>query len=86
MVRPDVVLYEEGLDENVIEKAVQWISAADLMIVAGTSLHVYPAAGLLGYFRGEHLVLINKTATGADRSAELVIRQPVAEVMAALSL
>jgi NAD-dependent deacetylase len=86
MVRPDVVLYEEGLDENVIEKAVQWISAADLLIVAGTSLHVYPAAGLLGYFRGEHLVLINKTATGADRSAELVIRQPVAEVMAALSL
>lgn len=86
MVRPDVVLYEEGLDEKVIRQAVTWISEADLLIVAGTSLRVYPAAGLLGYFDGAHMVLINLDATSADHAAELVIRRPVAEVMGELHI
>jgi NAD-dependent deacetylase len=82
MVRPDVVLYEEGLDESVIEQAVSWIRAADLLIVAGTSLQVYPAAGLIRYYSGHHLVLINKTPTPADTSADLIIHAPVGQVMA----
>ena len=81
MVRPDVVLYEEGLDEKVIDQAVAWIRAADLLIVAGTSLQVYPAAGLIRYYGGDHLVLINKTPTPADADADLVIHAPVGEVM-----
>ena len=86
MVRPDVVLYEEGLDPGVVEKAERWISQADLLIVAGTSLRVYPAAGLLHYFRGQHLVLINKTPTPADAAAALVVHAPVGEVMGALEV
>lgn len=82
-VRPDVVLYEEGLDADVIDAAVRAIEAADLLIVGGTSLVVYPAAGLLSYFRGEHLVLINRDATPADARASLVIREPIAEVLTA---
>ena len=81
IVRPDVVLYEEALNELVIEKAVQAIRKADTLIVGGTSLAVYPAAGLLDYFRGDNLVAINKTATKADRSANLVIREPIGEVL-----
>lgn len=80
-VRPDVVLYEEGLDQNVIAKSVQAISEADTLIVGGTSLVVYPAAGLINYFRGRNLVLINKSATGADSSADLLIQDDIAEVM-----
>lgn len=86
MVRPDVVLYEEGLDPAVVERAEGWIGQADLLIVAGTSLRVYPAAGLLHYFRGEHLVLINKTPTSADTAAELVIHAPVGQVMGAIQV
>lgn len=86
MVRPDVVLYGEGLNDDVFARATRWISEADLLIVAGTSLRVYPAASLLQYYQGENLVLINKTATQADGLAGLVIREPVGEVMGALRI
>ena len=82
IVRPGVVLYEEGLDTMVLEHAVQAIREADTLIVGGTSLVVYPAAGLVDYFRGEHLVLINKTATKADARAALVIRDPIGKTLA----
>ena len=79
-VKPDVVLYEEGLDSDVIDGAVRAISEADTLIVGGTTLIVYPAAGLIHYFRGKHIVLINMSATSADSSADLVIREPIGEV------
>lgn len=79
-VKPDVVLYEEGLDDRVINGAVEAISKADTLIVGGTTLIVYPAAGLIHYFRGKNIVLINMSATSADSSAELVIREPIGEV------
>lgn len=81
MVKPDVVLYEECLDDQVITGAGQAISQGDTLIVGGTSLVVYPAAGLLQYFRGRHLVLINQSATSYDQQAELVIREPIGEVL-----
>lgn len=80
-VKPDVVLYEEGLDSRVLEGAVADIRGADLLIVGGTSLAVYPAAGLLNYFRGEHLVLINKTPTPYDHRADLVLAGPIGELL-----
>ena len=82
-VKPDVVLYEEGLDSQVIDGAVRAIRAADVLIIGGTSLVVYPAAGLIDYFQGSSLVLINKSETAADRQADLVIHAPIGEVMAA---
>ena len=81
IVKPDVVLYEEMLDENVIDKAVKAIAKADTLIVGGTSLVVYPAAGFIRYFRGNNLVVINKTPTQADANADLVIREDIARVM-----
>ena len=81
MVRPDVVLYEESLDNDTIEGAVAAIGAADTLIIGGTSLIVYPAAGLIDYFRGAHLILINRTETRADSRAELVIREPIGDVL-----
>ncbi len=81
MVRPGVVLYEEGLDTETVENAVKAIREADTLIIGGTSLVVYPAAGLIDYFRGNHLVLINKTETKADTRAELVIRDPIGETL-----
>ena len=81
LIKPDVVLYEEGLDDGVVSGAIHAIRRADLMIVAGTSLTVYPAAGLLRYFRGKHLVLINRDATPYDGDADLVIREKVGEVL-----
>lgn len=81
MVRPDVVLYEENLDNDTIEGAVAAIRAADTLIIGGTSLIVYPAAGLIDYFRGAHLILINRTETRADSRAELVIREPIGDVL-----
>ena len=83
-VKPDVVLYEEGLDSDVIDGAVRAISEADTLIVGGTTLIVYPAAGLIHYFKGKHIVLINMSATSADSSADLVIREPIGEVFAEL--
>jgi NAD-dependent deacetylase len=84
MVRPDVVLYEEGLDDATVKGAVDAIAKADLLIVGGTSLVVYPAAGFLNYYHGDDLVLINLTATSADQRASLVIREPIGEVFAQL--
>ncbi len=80
VIKPDVVLYEEGLDQDCIEGAVSAIRKADCLIIGGTSLVVYPAAGLIDYFRGDKLVLINKSATSRDRSADLVISEPIGEV------
>nr|SIP63189.1 NAD-dependent protein deacetylase of SIR2 family [uncultured bacterium] len=85
-VKPDVVLYEEGLDQRVVSGAVRAIRGADMLIVAGTSLTVYPAAGLIDYFRGRHLVLINRDATPYDSRAELVIHEKVGEVLGALTI
>ena len=82
MLKPDVVLYEEGLDTDVITGAVNDISQADMLIIGGTSLVAYPAAGLINYYRGNRLVLINKTPTPADKHANLVIHEPIAEVFA----
>ena len=85
-IKPDVVLYEEGLDDSVINGAVKAIMGADTLIVAGTSLVVYPAAGLIRYFRGKHLVLINLTKTDADSLAELVIRDKVGKVFGEINV
>ena len=81
VIRPDIVLYEEALDQDVLSEAVHRIRRADMMIVGGTSLVVYPAAGLLQYFRGDALVLINKGQTGMGTKADLVIRDPIGEVL-----
>lgn len=80
LVKPDVVLYEEGLDDKVISGAIQSIAEADMLIIGGTSLVVYPAAGLIQYFQGKHIVLINKTATQADDKADLVIHDSLGKV------
>jgi NAD-dependent deacetylase len=80
-IKPDVVLYEEGLEQEVIKGAVRAIESADMLIIGGTSLVVYPAAGLIDYFSGKHLVLINKSVTPADGKAELVINDDIAKVM-----
>ncbi|WP_294345024.1 NAD-dependent protein deacylase [uncultured Clostridium sp.] len=80
-VKPDVVLYEEGLDNNTITGAVRAISEADTLIIGGTSLVVYPAAGLIDYFRGKNLVLINKSTTSADNKADLVIHDAIGKVL-----
>ena len=84
-IKPDVVLYEEGLDDAVIRGAVNALSKADLLIVAGTSLTVYPAAGLIHYFRGRHLVLINRDATPMDSQCDLVIHDKVGQVLGAMT-
>ncbi|MCR4798173.1 MAG: NAD-dependent protein deacylase [Lachnospiraceae bacterium] len=86
LIKPDVVLYEEGLDQRTIEESVDHISKADLLIIGGTSLVVYPAAGLIDYFRGDHLVLINKSATARDSSADLVITDPIGEVLSQINV
>lgn len=83
VVRPGVVLYEEVLDDEVVENAIRAIREADTLIVGGTSLVVYPAAGMIDYFRGRHLVLINKSETKADASADLIIREPIGKTLAA---
>lgn len=80
VVRPDVVLYEEGLDSDVINKSIEAIERADMLIVGGTSLVVYPAAGLIDFYRRDKLVLINRDATSQDRAACLVIRDKIGEV------
>ena len=80
-VKPDVVLYEEGLDEATIQGAVKAISQADTLIIGGTSLIVYPAAGLINYFKGKNLILINKSSTSADSKADLVIHDAIGKVL-----
>ena len=81
MIKPDVVLYEEGLDNRTLQKSVDYIRNADILIIGGTSLVVYPAAGLIDYYRGNKLVLINKAATSRDSQADLVISDPIGEVL-----
>ena len=80
IVKPDVVLYEESLDQDCIEKSVMAIRSADLLIVAGTSLTVYPAAGLINYYRGNRLVLINRDATAFDNRADLVFHESLGNI------
>lgn len=85
-VKPDVVLYEEGLDDYTVSKSIQYISEAQVLIIAGTSLAVYPAAGLIDYFKGEKLVVINKASTPRDNFADLVINAPIGEVLSQIKV
>ena len=80
-IKPDVVLYEEGLDQHTIQRSVYHISNADVLIIGGTSLTVYPAAGLIDYYNGNKLVLINKSVTAMDSRADLVISEPIGEIL-----
>ena len=84
IVKPDVVLYEEGLDSRTLEASVRALAAADLLLIGGTSLNVYPAAGLIRYFGGRHLVLLNKSPVAQDLAADLVITEPIGETLAQL--
>lgn len=84
IIKPDVVLYEEGLDDQTVEGAIRAISTADLMIVGGTSLAVYPAAGMLRYYQGDTLALINKSATPYDKDADILIQAGLGEVFSKL--
>ena len=81
VIKPDVVLYEEGLDQLTLNKAVRYISQADVLIIAGTSLTVYPAAGLIDYYQGNKLVLINKSETPRDSMADLILHEAVGETL-----
>lgn len=82
IIKPDVILYEEALDMNILNKSVEYIMSADTLIVGGTSLVVYPAAGLINYFKGKNLVLINKSQTDYDNLATLVINEAIGETLA----
>ena len=84
LIKPDVVLYEEPLDQSVMEEAIRCIRQADLLIVGGTSLAVYPAAGLIEYFRGDTLALVNRDATPLDRRADIVVHDSIGKVFSAL--
>ena len=83
-VKPDVVLYEEGLNQDTIQEAVRYISNAEVLIIGGTSLAVYPAAGLIDYFQGDKLVVINKSSTPRDNFADLLISAPIGEVFSTI--
>ncbi len=85
-IKPDVVLYEEGLDQNTLSESVRAISEADMLIIGGTSLAVYPAAGLIDYYHGNKLVLINKTPTARDTMANLVITDSIGEVFSQIKI
>ncbi len=85
-IKPDVVLYEEGLDSQTIQDAVHYISHADMLIIGGTSLAVYPAAGLIDYYKGNKLVLINKSSTPMDRRADLLIQDSIGKVFSAIEV
>ena len=85
IIKPDVVLYEEPLDDEVVTKAIEAIQNAEVLIVAGTSLTVYPASGLLRYFRGKHLILINKDITPYDKQADLVINTSLGKVFSQIT-
>lgn len=86
VIKPDVVLYEEGLDDKTVDGALSAIASADCLIIAGTSLNVYPAASFIRYFNGKYIVLINRTKTPADESADLVIRSNVGEILSKIML
>lgn len=85
IVKPDVVLYEEGLDRDIMQQAISYISKADVLIIGGTSLVVYPAAGMIDYFRGNNLVLINRASTSTDSKAHLLIQASIGEVFGQIS-
>lgn len=85
-IKPDVVLYEEGLDNEIISSAISYIRNADVLIIAGTSLNVYPAAGLTDYYNGNKLVLINKSSTPKDKRADLLIQESLGEVMSQIDV
>ena len=84
IIKPDVVLYQEALNEDVVDGAVKAIAHADLLIIGGTSMTVWPAAGLVSYFKGDRTVIINRDATAADGDADLIIRQPIGQVLGSL--
>ncbi|WP_394924153.1 NAD-dependent protein deacylase [uncultured Robinsoniella sp.] len=84
IIKPDVVLYEEGLDNQIMSRAIAHIAKADVLIVGGTSLAVYPAAGLIDYYRGNKLVLVNKTTTPMDHNADLLVQGSIGEIFAAI--
>ena len=84
LIKPDVVLYEEGLDNQVVSDAIYAIAHADVLIIGGTSLAVYPAAGMIDYFKGNHLILINKSSTPRDGQADLIINDSIGEVFGQL--
>ena len=84
IIKPDVVLYEEGLDDRTISKSIRYISNADMLIIGGTSLVVYPAAGLVDYYRGNKLVVINMSVTPQDKNADLVIQGPIGQIFSQL--
>lgn len=86
VIKPDVVLYEESLDNLTIQKSIRAISQADMLIIGGTSLVVYPAASFIDYFRGKYLIVINKSATSRDSQADLCIQEPIGEVLGKISL
>lgn len=86
IIKPDVVLYEEGLDDNTVSGAINAIKNADCLIVAGTSLNVYPAAGFVRYFRGKYFVLINRDPTPVDSKADLVIHDKVGKILSAIEV
>ena len=86
MVKPDVVLYEEGLDDQTIRESIRAISEAQVLIIGGTSLAVYPAAGLIDYFRGDALVVINKSSTPRDSYADLLIKEPIGQVFSQIKV
>lgn len=85
LIKPDVVLYEEGLDDKVIDGSIKALSEADLLIIGGTSLTVYPAAGLINYYRGKKIVLINKDKTQGDRIANIVIHDSIGKVLGSIN-
>lgn len=86
IIKPDVVLYEEGLDNQTIQQSIHAIHEADMLIIGGTSLVVYPAAGFIDYFRGEYLVVLNKSATSRDSQADLCIQEPIGEILGSISI
>lgn len=85
IIKPDVVLYEEGLDSRILQKSIEYIRAADMLIIGGTSLVVYPAAGLIDYYRGGKLVLINKSATSRDSQADLIISGNIGQILGSVT-
>ncbi len=86
MIKPDVVLYEEGLDQGILQKSVNYIRQADMMVIGGTSLVVYPAAGLVDYYEGNKLVVINKSVTPMDSKADLVVTGKIGEIFSQLCI
>ncbi len=85
-IKPDVVLYEEGLDDKTIRESIRAISEADMLIIGGTSLVVYPAAGFIDYFRGKYLVVLNKSTTSRDSYADLCIQEPIGDVLGSIEI